>query len=234
MVRVTIQPPLISEASQISALNLRNKLLAAVKKADPSLTAIFIIDANPIDTNFVFAYQATTVFDLMYTFIMGTMGLAYLVFIGYVVYKMIEAHQYSKVERANREKEKEMRKIKAASMARAGVISAMDEFNDDEDETEVIDASRWDDVGDDDGDDDQGDAVRDEDGLAVRTLASDVAIMLRSHEQGGSGVNFSPTSRRSAALSQNSKLLADLDRLALPPGRNSDNNNNDESREDDL
>lgn len=224
MARVTIQAPFFTETSQEDAVSIRDRLVNKVAAGDSSLSAVFIIGANAINGTSVFSYSVRTVFDLMYTFIIGTMGVAYLAFICFVIYKIYEAHAYAKFERMQRQKEKEDRKIKREAMKKAGKLDA--DLEEDDDENEQIDASRFDEFGGDGEDDDagQGDYIRDEDGLAIRTLASNVADMLDDGEGGRGGVRFSEGSRRPAVGVDNSKMLRQLDRMVLPPPSGANNN----------
>jgi hypothetical protein len=217
MARVTIQPPFFTETNQELAVAVRNRLVDNVAKGDTALSAVFIIGANAINSTTVFTYSVRTVFDLMYTFIIGTMGVAYIGFIGFVIYKIYAANKYAKFERAQRLAEKEARKLKRENMRKAGKLDA--DVDEDDDENEQIDASRFDEFGGDGEDDEagQGDYIRDEDGLAIRSLANNVAVMLEDGEGGAGGVRFSEGSRRPAVGVDNKKLLRDLDRLVLPP-----------------
>jgi hypothetical protein len=223
MVRVTVQPALPTETTAPTAPTVRDNLMAASKRQNPALAAIFIDDANPIDISDdqIFSFSKRTVFDLMYTFVIATMGVAYIFFIGFVVSKIVKAYQYAKIEAANREREKELRKQRAKSRARgpngaAAAAGADDDQSDDSDDV-AIDASKWDDAGDMPGGGD--DDIRDEDGVAVRTLVDDVTNMLRGEESPERSVRFGGDagSSRRAQPSKNQRLIAELDRLALPP-----------------
>lgn len=218
MARVTVQPGFVptssTEANPELSVSVRDRLVAAVKRGDVALTGIFIIDANPINSKEIYSYSVRTVFDLMYTFIIATMGVAYLGFIGFVIYKLVESHQHAKIDRLNRQKEKEERKMRREAMRRAGKVAA-DMEEDEDDENEQIDASRFDEFGG-DGDDDegQGDYIKDEDGSAIRNIAMNVAGMI---EEGDGGIRFSPGSRRSAGGIDNSRRIRELENLVLPP-----------------
>lgn len=215
MARVTIQPAFITSTNQRTSKDIRDELFRRVTAGDPAFDAIFITAVFPIDTNDVYTYSVTTVFDLMYYFIIGTMGVAYVAFIGFVIYKIVEAHQYAKVERRNRAAEKEERKNRRDAMRRAGKLDA--DMDDDDEDNQQIDTSRFDEIGGDGEDDDgPGDYVRDEDGLAIKSLAHDVAHMLEDENFGG-GIRFSPGSRRSAGGRDNSKLIEEMNRMTLPP-----------------
>lgn len=212
MVRLTVQPALATETTADTSPVVRDRLMVAAKVQDPALVAIFIDDAYPIDISDaqIFQYTSSTVFDLMYTFVIATMGLAYVAFIVFVISKIIKDHQYSKIEKANREREKEQRKMRAKAKSRASGGGEGDDIDDDESDA-AIDATKWDEASDlpgDAGDDD----IRDEDGLAVRTLVEDVTSMLK----GGPERSVSFGSKK-APLTKNQALLQELDRLALPP-----------------
>lgn len=232
MARVTVQPPFFTETLKEASKSVRDRLVARVKAGNVALTGIFIIDAYPIDSKVIFSYSVRTVFDLMYMFVIGTMGIAYLGFISFVIYKIVQAHRYAKIEKLNRQKEKEERKTKKDAMRRAGLKMDAD-FDDDDDDNEQIDASKFDEFAGDGDDDDGGDYVRDEDGLAIRSLAADVAHMLEANDnggeggggRGGGGVRFSEGSRRPAVGKDNSNLLKELNRLALPPPSSNNKSN---------